>query len=99
MREPKGFKSAAKHLGWIAAMDAEIQALHHNHAWDLVPRSPNQNVVGSKWIFHIKYLLMVLWIVLRLVLSQRATRTNWALTSSIHLALLSRLPLLELFCP
>jgi hypothetical protein len=32
MREPKGFKSAAKHPGWIAAMDAEIQALHHNHA-------------------------------------------------------------------
>jgi len=42
---------------------------------------------------------MVLWIVLRLVLSQRATRSNRALTSPIHLALLSRLPLLELFCP
>jgi hypothetical protein len=24
MREPKGFKSAAKHPGWIAAMDEEI---------------------------------------------------------------------------
>jgi hypothetical protein len=32
MREPKGFKSAAKHLGWIATMDVEIQALHHNYA-------------------------------------------------------------------
>jgi len=37
-------------------MNAEIQALHHNHVWDLVPRSPNQNVVGSKWVFRIKYL-------------------------------------------
>lgn len=31
MREPKGFKTAAKHPGWIAAMDEELQALHHNH--------------------------------------------------------------------
>ena len=56
MREPKGFKSAAKHPGRIAAMDEEIQALHKNHTWDLVPKPPNKNVVGSKWVFRIKYL-------------------------------------------
>lgn len=56
MREPKRFKIVAKHPGWIAAMDEELQALHHNHTWDLVPQPPNKNIVGSKWVFRIKYL-------------------------------------------
>ncbi|XP_042973050.1 uncharacterized mitochondrial protein AtMg00810-like [Carya illinoinensis] len=56
MREPKGFKTTAKHPRWIAAMDEELQALHHNHTWDLVPRPANTNIVGSKWVFRIKYL-------------------------------------------
>lgn len=56
MREPKGFKSAAKHPGWIATIDEEIQALQKNHTWDLVLRPSNKNFVGSKWVFNIKYL-------------------------------------------
>ena len=55
MKEPKGFKSAAKSPEWLAAMDDEIRALTHNHTWELVPRPPATNVVGSKWIFRIKY--------------------------------------------
>jgi hypothetical protein len=55
MREPKGFKSAAKSPEWLAAMEEEIRALKLNQTWKLVPRPPATNVVGSKWLFHTKY--------------------------------------------
>jgi hypothetical protein len=55
MKEPKGFKSAAKFLEWLAAMEDEICALKLNQIWELVPRPPATNVVGSKWVFRIKY--------------------------------------------
>ncbi|XP_057467102.1 uncharacterized mitochondrial protein AtMg00820-like [Actinidia eriantha] len=54
--EPQGFKSATKNPAWLAAMDDEIQALHDNCTWDLVPRPPKMNIVGSKWVFRVKYL-------------------------------------------
>ena len=55
MKEPKGFKSAAKSLEWLAAMDDEIKALKLNQTWELVPRPAATNVVGSKWVFRTKY--------------------------------------------
>lgn len=54
--EPKGFKSTLKHPGWVVAMDDELQALHKNHTWDVVPRPSGVNIVGSKWIYRTKYL-------------------------------------------
>nr|GEW76572.1 hypothetical protein [Tanacetum cinerariifolium] len=54
-KEPKGFKLASKHTHWCHAMTDEIQALHHNNTWTLVPRPPHTNVVGSKWVFRTKY--------------------------------------------
>ena len=56
MRDPKGFKSATKHLGWTTTMDDEIQALQQNQTWDLVPWPTHKNVVGSKWVSRVKYL-------------------------------------------
>ncbi|KAK1432520.1 hypothetical protein QVD17_09417 [Tagetes erecta] len=53
--EPRGFKSAAKHPQWMAAMVEEIKALHQNNTWQLVPRPSSMNVVGSKWVFRTKY--------------------------------------------
>ncbi|CAM8975032.1 unnamed protein product [Rhodiola kirilowii] len=35
-------------------MTEEINALLKNQTWVLVPPSPTQHVVGSKWIFRIK---------------------------------------------
>lgn len=46
--EPKGFKSAAKHLHWLAAMREELNALHANNSWKLVHRPPGTNIVSSK---------------------------------------------------
>ena len=54
--EPKGFKSAVKNPARVSAMDEEIRALQQNDTWTLVPRPLNTNIMGSKWVFHIKYL-------------------------------------------
>lgn len=53
--ESKGFKSITKHPEWVAAMDDEIRALRANGTWDLVPRPPSVNIMGSKWVFCTKY--------------------------------------------
>jgi hypothetical protein len=33
----------------------EIKALRSNHTWSLVPFNPSINVVGSRWVYQIKY--------------------------------------------
>lgn len=53
--EPRSFKTAAKDPLWMAAMVDEINALHTNQTWTLVPRPSSTNVVGSKWVFRVKY--------------------------------------------
>lgn len=53
--EPRGFKSAMKFPHWLAAMQEEIDALHSNTTWDLVPPPSGVNIVGSKWVFRTKY--------------------------------------------
>lgn len=53
--EPKGFKSASKDPKWLLAMHGEMQALHQNGTWTLVPRPHDVNVIGSKWIFRTKF--------------------------------------------
>jgi len=35
-------------------MTKEIIALLRNGTWTFVPRCPQLNVVGCKWVFHIK---------------------------------------------
>ena len=46
--EPRSLKSALRHPDWVAAMKEELQALHDNHTWTLVPHHPSMNVIGSK---------------------------------------------------
>jgi len=53
--EPRGFKTVAKNPAWLAAMDEELNALRENCTWDLVPQPPKTNIVGSKWVFRMKY--------------------------------------------
>ncbi|KAI3719151.1 hypothetical protein L6452_20045 [Arctium lappa] len=53
--DPKTFKTAVKDPKWIHAMRRELDALHQNSTWSLVPRPVNRNVVGSKWVFRTKY--------------------------------------------
>ncbi|KAH9793669.1 retrovirus-related pol polyprotein from transposon RE1 [Citrus sinensis] len=53
--EPKTLKTALKNPLWTQAMKEELQALHQNQTWVLVPRPNNVNVIGSKWVYRIKY--------------------------------------------
>ncbi|GKV27057.1 hypothetical protein SLEP1_g36265 [Rubroshorea leprosula] len=40
---------------WVDAMKEELEALHNNNTWTLVPSpSPQTNIVGSKWVFKTK---------------------------------------------
>ena len=52
--EPVSYKSALKSPVWVKAMEEEIEALHSQHTWSLVPLPSNRNLVGCKWVFKIK---------------------------------------------
>ncbi|GJV67031.1 retrovirus-related pol polyprotein from transposon RE1 [Tanacetum coccineum] len=53
--EPRGFKSVMNDPKWVSVMNEEIQVLQQNKTWKLVPRSCSKNIVGLKWVFHVKY--------------------------------------------
>jgi hypothetical protein len=46
-------EDALRDLDWIVAMQEELNNFTRNEVWHLVPR-PNQNVVGTKWVFRNK---------------------------------------------
>ncbi|PKU73657.1 Retrovirus-related Pol polyprotein from transposon TNT 1-94 [Dendrobium catenatum] len=52
--EPTTYAQAAKSENWRLAMSREFQALQEQGTWELVPPSPQQNVLGCKWTFRIK---------------------------------------------
>jgi histone deacetylase 1/2 len=52
--EPKTVKSALQDPKWLQAMQAEYQALMHNHTWSLVPLPPHKKAIGCKWVFRVK---------------------------------------------
>ncbi|KAE8665844.1 Retrovirus-related Pol polyprotein from transposon TNT 1-94 [Hibiscus syriacus] len=39
---------------WMMAMQEEIEALHKNNTWDLVPLPQGMKPIGNKWVFKIK---------------------------------------------
>ncbi|KAL8133051.1 hypothetical protein AgCh_008493 [Apium graveolens] len=54
IKEPLSYKEAANNPVWIAAMQKELEALHTNNTWDLVPLPANKKPIGSKWVFKVK---------------------------------------------
>jgi hypothetical protein len=70
--EPKSYAEAIKSkeaTEWRRAMDEEYRSLVENRTWTLVPRPPNRNVVGCKWVFKRK-------VGMDLCANPRATRTR-----------------------
>jgi hypothetical protein len=53
--EPLTFKDATQHSAWQQAMQDEIRALQSNGTWTPVPYCSSMNVVGSRWVYKIKW--------------------------------------------
>jgi hypothetical protein len=51
--EPYMVEDALRDSDWVLAMQEKLKNFTRNEVWHLVPR-PNQNVVGTKWVFHNK---------------------------------------------
>jgi hypothetical protein len=51
--EPYRVEDALRDSDWVLAMQEELNNFIRNEVWRLVPR-PNQNVVGTKWVFRNK---------------------------------------------
>jgi hypothetical protein len=51
--EPYRVEDALRDSDWVVAMQEELNNFTRNEVWHLVPR-PNQNVVGTKWVFRNK---------------------------------------------
>ena len=51
--EPKTLNRALRDLRWVEAMQHEL-TMKKNNTWQLVPRPPLINIIGSKWVYHIK---------------------------------------------
>jgi hypothetical protein len=51
--EPYRVEDALRDSDWVLAMQEEFNNFTRNKVWHLVPR-PNQNVVGTKWVFRNK---------------------------------------------
>jgi hypothetical protein len=51
--EPYMIEDALRDPDWVEAMQENLNNFTRNKVCHLVPR-PNQNVVGTKWVFHTK---------------------------------------------
>jgi hypothetical protein len=51
--EPYRVEDTLRDSDWVLAMQEGLNNFTRNEVWYLVPR-PNQNVVGTKWVFHNK---------------------------------------------
>lgn len=54
LSEPKCLIDALQNPDWLTTMHEELKALEQNNTWVLVPRTPDMNVIGCKWIFKVK---------------------------------------------
>lgn len=51
---PGSFREAVAQECWKSAMKEELDALHKNETWDLVPCPDNVKPIGCKWVYTIK---------------------------------------------
>eukprot|EP00253_Pinus_taeda_P003734 PITA_03734 len=49
--EPQNVNEACKDECWVKAMNEELEQIEKNNTWELVPKSHDKNIIGSKWIF------------------------------------------------
>ena len=47
--EPKSYEEASKDLGWVAAIEKEIDALIANQTWEFVDLPPGKRAISNNW--------------------------------------------------
>lgn len=52
--EPSSYEEAQQHSEWVDAMETEMEMIHKNQTWELVPRPDERKVIGVKWIYKAK---------------------------------------------
>ena len=52
---PKNVQEAISSNEWKIAMDEEMEALEKNGTWEMGPLPVGKKLVGSRWVFTIKY--------------------------------------------
>jgi len=48
---PSCLSQALKHSEWRKAMSEEFNALLANGTWSILPKQPQFNIIGNKWVF------------------------------------------------
>ena len=49
--EPKSFKETEKDESWIFVMQEELNQFERSDVWELIPRTIDQSVIGTKWVY------------------------------------------------
>ena len=49
--EPAKVDEALSDDGWILAMQEELNQFQRNDLWDLIPKPPQKNIIGTKWVY------------------------------------------------
>jgi hypothetical protein len=52
--EPSSFQEVVEEPTWVDAMVEEYDSIFKNSACEIVPRSIDKSVVGSRWIYKVK---------------------------------------------
>ncbi|XP_070041639.1 uncharacterized mitochondrial protein AtMg00820-like [Nicotiana tomentosiformis] len=55
LTEPQTFKEDVEDSRWIEAMKQEVKALEDNNTGKVVDLPVRKNVIGSKWVYKIKF--------------------------------------------
>jgi histone deacetylase 1/2 len=53
--KPASVTNALQDPRWKAAMDAELDALHRNNTWRLIPAPPGANLIDSRWVLKVEH--------------------------------------------
>jgi len=53
--EPTNYLEASKDSRWVQAMKDEVEALSHNHTWDVVDLPKGKKPIGCRWVYKVKY--------------------------------------------
>jgi hypothetical protein len=60
--EPSSFQEAVQDLTRVDAMVEEYDSIVKKNAWEIIPRPVDKSVVGSRWIYKGKILIIVIYV-------------------------------------